>query len=169
MTTIRNPWGDGRDAAVSDESCVGRPCLNIGEDKGTFTQGRGYTSYHKNPKLVCLTRDLHGCPHPLPEFDPEEVRCCPAPRFPNPRNGRPARQKCKTCGEWADRGMVLDSRRALPELPHVACRHEDLREDTFYLDGGEKFQCRGCGLYWLSKPKPFATGKTFAELLESRR
>lgn len=37
-------------------------CYHVGEDKGTFVQGRGYTSYHKTPRLVCMTRHLHGCP-----------------------------------------------------------------------------------------------------------
>lgn len=38
------------------------PCYCPGEDKGIFAQGRGYTSYHKTPRLVCMTRHLHGCP-----------------------------------------------------------------------------------------------------------
>jgi hypothetical protein len=47
---------------VADEKCATRSCFQLGQDKGTFVQGRGYTSYHKNPKWVCLRRMLHGCP-----------------------------------------------------------------------------------------------------------
>jgi len=67
MAKIENPWGDGRDATVQNGFCCARPCLNIGENYGVFTQGCGYTQAHKNPTLVCMTRHLHGCPHPLPE------------------------------------------------------------------------------------------------------
>jgi hypothetical protein len=37
-------------------------CFVIGEDKGTYVPGRGYTSYHKQMALVCWTRHLNGCP-----------------------------------------------------------------------------------------------------------
>lgn len=42
-----------------------KSCFCPGENKGTFSQGRGYTSYYKNPKKVCGTRMFHGCPHEL--------------------------------------------------------------------------------------------------------
>lgn len=45
-----------------DSLCPYRSCFSPGEDKGTFNQGRGYTHYHKLPKLCCMTRLLHGCP-----------------------------------------------------------------------------------------------------------
>ena len=35
-----------------------------GKDKGSFTPGVGYTSYHAKPRLVCMTRHTRGCPHP---------------------------------------------------------------------------------------------------------
>ncbi len=47
---------------VKDKECATRSCFQLGQDKGTFVQGRGYTSYHKEPKWVCLRRMLHGCP-----------------------------------------------------------------------------------------------------------
>lgn len=42
-----------------------KSCFCAGENKGTFSQGRGYTSYFKKPKKVCGTRFFHGCPHKL--------------------------------------------------------------------------------------------------------
>jgi len=48
---------------VSNPACGGHlPCFVVGEDKGTFAQGVGYTSYHKKVHLVCWTRHLNGCP-----------------------------------------------------------------------------------------------------------
>lgn len=46
-----------------DALCPRRACFRPGEDKGTYVQGRGYTSYHKQPIPCCMTRLLHGCPH----------------------------------------------------------------------------------------------------------
>ena len=48
---------------VADEECPGRDCYQLGFDKGTYSQGRGYTSYHKKELPVCWTRHLSGCPH----------------------------------------------------------------------------------------------------------
>lgn len=47
---------------VKDKDCATRSCFQLGQDKGTFVQGRGYVSYHKEPKWVCLRRMIHGCP-----------------------------------------------------------------------------------------------------------
>jgi len=44
-----------------DWLCKYRGCLHSGENKGSYTAGRGYTSYH-TPEYVCLTRHVHGCP-----------------------------------------------------------------------------------------------------------
>ncbi len=49
---------------VVDVKCKDRDCFQLGFDKGTFVQGRGYTSYHKKELPVCMRRHLHGCPHP---------------------------------------------------------------------------------------------------------
>ena len=53
---------------VLDAKCGDRECFALGFDKGSFTQGRGYTSYHTDAKgrrverPVCMTRHLRGCP-----------------------------------------------------------------------------------------------------------
>jgi hypothetical protein len=60
MTTIKTKRGM---VDVADAGCGEHlPCFAIGEDKGTYMQGRGYTSYHSKPQLVCWTRHLQGCP-----------------------------------------------------------------------------------------------------------
>lgn len=162
MTCIKNPWGDGRDAAVSNEQCQARSCLHVGEDKGTFVPGRGYTSYHKNPTLMCMTRMLHGCPFPLPEPDLEKIRCCVDPDFPQPRKNRqPWRQKCRTCNQHAS-GWVLIQRKLLPPQPHTDCRHLRLiRTDNLC------WYCPDCKLYWPdAKPTPKQLGFTYADLLD---
>ena len=55
---------------VLDRLCAKRSCFVRGEDKGTFVQGRGYTSYYDKPRIVCWTRHLRGCPTAF---------ICPAP------------------------------------------------------------------------------------------
>jgi len=47
---------------VLDEKCPSRPCFQFGFNKGTFVQGRGYTSYYDKERPVCMRRHLHGCP-----------------------------------------------------------------------------------------------------------
>jgi hypothetical protein len=47
---------------VVHSDCLTRRCYHPCQDKGSFTQGRGYTSYYKNPKWVCMRNYLHGCP-----------------------------------------------------------------------------------------------------------
>lgn len=53
---------------VCDSACGARPCYSLFFDKGSFSQGRGYTSYHTDAKgkrverPVCGTRHLRGCP-----------------------------------------------------------------------------------------------------------
>ena len=47
---------------VARKDCPGRPCFWLGQDKGTYTPGRGYTSYHAKPRWVCMTRHTNGCP-----------------------------------------------------------------------------------------------------------
>ena len=167
---IKNPWGDGRDADVLDERCCARRCLHVGEDKGSYSQGRGYTRYYANPKLCCMSRLNHGCPHPLPEPDSEKVRCCDVPDFPKVGKGRrPSFQTCRTCGSRAS-GWLLEQRKALQQREHVECRHGRVRDrgrdDLF---GCTIWFCPDCNLYWKQdKPKPKATGKTFKELLDEK-
>lgn len=45
-----------------DILCNWRACFGVGENVGTFVQGRGYTSYYSKPVLVCTVRHHHGCP-----------------------------------------------------------------------------------------------------------
>jgi len=97
MSKIKNPWGDGRDAYVPYPECAWRSCLHISENKGTFAQGRGYTSYYKNPKLVCMQNHLYGCPTPIPPIDPAKVLCCEKPDLPRARNSNPEWQRCRSC------------------------------------------------------------------------
>jgi hypothetical protein len=47
---------------VLDRKCPERPCYSFGFDKGSFSPGRGYTSYYDKPKPVCARRLYHGCP-----------------------------------------------------------------------------------------------------------
>lgn len=58
----------GRKVEVLEQKCKDRPYFRLGFDKGSFSQGRGYTSYHTDKKgrpiekPVCMRRHLHGCP-----------------------------------------------------------------------------------------------------------
>jgi hypothetical protein len=168
MACIKNPWGDGRDAATLDGKCAGRPCLNVGENKGFFTIGKGYTSYYKNPPLVCMERHLHGCPSPPPPMDPERVRCCRVPDFPKSR-GNPRKQRCRTCGQWA-KGVVLTLRRDLPAQENVPCKHSRVRrgeKDELFAPWGT-WRCPDCMLYWTHKPQPREPGESFGQLLDRR-
>ena len=45
-----------------DFLCQYRNCLHKGENKGSYTVGRGYTTYYDKPYYVCVTRMLRGCP-----------------------------------------------------------------------------------------------------------
>lgn len=47
---------------VLDARCATRSCLSVGMDHGTFAPGRGYTRYQDQPRPVCMTRHVHGCP-----------------------------------------------------------------------------------------------------------
>ena len=165
MSRTRNPWGDGRDVHVLDELCELRPCLQVGEDKGNYTPGRGYTSYRKNPPLVCMRRHCHGCPHPLPEPDPERARCCPAPSFPPARPGKkPSWQACRTCGARAHGGL-LELARALPSHPASRCKHTAAEPRD--LGTGLAWRC-SCGSYFERKPKPHELGLELKAFLEAR-
>lgn len=92
---------------VLDGLCPLRSCYHRGEDKGTFVQGRGYTSYHRDgPRLVCGQRQYHGCPSPIPP-----ATCCDAPDLPAISVRRPqSRRRCRTCGRWVP--TTIEQRRA---------------------------------------------------------
>lgn len=51
-----------RGVDVAHKTCLTASCYQLGFDKGTFVQGRGYTNYHKKEKPVCWTRHMNGCP-----------------------------------------------------------------------------------------------------------
>lgn len=157
MASLKNPWRDGRDCAVLEEACACRSCLNIAENKGTFTQGVGYTSYYEKPQLVCMTRHCHGCPHPLPEPDPEKIRCCPNPDFVKPRNKFVRRQKCRTCGSWAN-GDILLMLKSLPKHPASKCNHEIVRLNDWI--GEQYWRCTSCSCLFDSRPKPHEFGES---------
>lgn len=53
----------GKSVDVCRKDCGERDCFYLFQHKGTFAQGRGYTSYYKTPKWVCGRRHLHGCPN----------------------------------------------------------------------------------------------------------
>jgi hypothetical protein len=52
----------GKSVDVYDAKCATRSCFRLGQDKGVFVQGRGYTKYHAKPRWVCMRRHLSGCP-----------------------------------------------------------------------------------------------------------
>jgi hypothetical protein len=79
---------DGLVVEVKDGACAKRPCFSLGFDKGSFTPGVGYTSYHRDAKgrtvehAVCGTRYYGGCPSlsvcpvcDLCSVDPPGTRC----------------------------------------------------------------------------------------------
>jgi hypothetical protein len=151
-----------RDVEVLDGLCAFRSCLWVGEWKGVLTPGRGYTYASRDTwHLQCHRRGTHGCPHPLPEPDPEAARCCHAPRVrsskPDAYGRQPKRQRCTTCGAWLT-GFALACVRAdrIPEKPApYPCEHgaavASLARPGWYecnsWDGG----CRGA---WNHKPEP---------------
>jgi hypothetical protein len=47
---------------VVDKRCKGQTCFQLFNDKGTYSPGRGYTSYYAKPRWCCGTNHLHGCP-----------------------------------------------------------------------------------------------------------
>jgi hypothetical protein len=138
--------------------------MRAGEDKGTFVQGRGYTSYHKVPKPVCMTRHLHGCPIDMPEPDPEVARCCFRPDYGTIRS-RTKVKACSTCGEEAP-GWAAKVLNGLPTLPGVKCQHPmDRRGFTGLIDWTECLECRG--VWDKTAPAPYeAPNQTFDTLLE---
>jgi hypothetical protein len=96
----------GKMVDVSRKDCGKRDCFYLLQDKGTFVQGRGYTSYHEKPRWVCGHRHLHGCPHGsvCPSCNtinlPGDTVCYGAPRrFPSER----FRIRASSCNEGVER------------------------------------------------------------------
>lgn len=148
-------------ACCEPDKCWARECMWAGEDKGSYTQGRGYTSYHTKPKPVCMTRHTRGCPHPLPEPDPENLRCCYRPDYYNART-KPL--PCRTCGTMTP-GPAAKILNTLPTLPGVPCRHKN-QKPGMIIGWRECEDCRG---HWADRNgvSPFeAPTHTFEEMLD---
>lgn len=141
------------------DKCWMRSCMWPGERKGTYAQGRGYTSYYKVPIPECMTRDRQGCPHPLPEPDPEHARCCYAPVY----KGRGKLRTCQTCGAKAPpKPAALLNK--LPRQQGVPCRHES--QKGCMVSGWR--ECPDCQGYWAGRDgvEPFEVPThTFNDML----
>ena len=148
---------DGKEVHVLDSLCQWRTCLRLGEERGVFPQGVGYRRPEGKLRLVCLTRDCHGCPHPLPAPDAEKVRCCPSPDLADPKKGsRPFRQRCRTCGKWHE-GWSLQAVVTLPKYPAVKCKHRMAKKVEWAAE--PTWLCHGCSLWFDHEPKPHEKGR----------
>lgn len=151
-------------------NCWKRRCMSAGEDKGSFTQGVGYTKYHATPRPVCTTRHLHGCPADCdsPEnVDLEGVRCCFRPEYRHKLGAPVGWLTCNTCGAVAPKHAAVELN-TLPARKGIACKHEHVTQEGVLLNGwfecpdvlytGDQIQvlhtgfCKGI---WDHKPKPF--------------
>jgi hypothetical protein len=157
-------WSGKTYAILPYEECIYRPCLHLDVNKGSYTPGRGYTEYYKDPNVVCLKNHRDGCPYPLPDPDPENMRCCPAPTFAKSR-GNSRRQRCKVCGVWHS-GAVLELVKTLEHHPYTMCSHERVKADNFATNAG--WWCPSCNLWWDDKPKAFQCGETALNFCDRR-
>jgi len=60
---------------VLDASCKLRKCYWPRPDPGIFVQGRGYIARpgsERNKPWICGTREIHGCPDPIPTEEIEK-------------------------------------------------------------------------------------------------
>jgi len=161
--TVSDVIAAGKAGCCEPDKCWARACMRVGEDKGSYAPGRGYTSYHSKPRPVCMTRHTRGCPHPLPDPDPESARCCYRPTFRNARRNRKA-VPCETCGATVS-GKVAQELRKLPTLPGVPCRHENQKPGM--ITGWR--ECEDCRGHWADRNgvRPFeAPTHTFDEMLD---
>ena len=151
---------------LPDGKCWARSCMQPGENKGTYAQGRGYTSYYDVPKPVCSRNHLHGCPHPLPEPDPETARCCFRPTYKYQRGAPPRQQECEVCGKHVPRAFAKELNK-LPTLGGVACKHEGL-VPVLCLTGW--YEC-SCLCVWDHRPLIFEASQFTTEdaLAEMKR
>jgi hypothetical protein len=146
--------------------CWCRSCLWPGYDKGSFSIGVGYTSYHKTPKFVCMTNHTQGCPQPLPQPDPENGRCCYRPTYKKKGSAPTGWQTCDTCETQVPK-WVAKELNALPTLAGVPCRHSELQPEIMQCTFPGWFECSKClvaGLRtgnpspkwrWDHRPQPF--------------
>lgn len=130
---------DGRDVDVLNNACEYRPCFWLGFDKGSFTQGVGYTSYHRGgPRAVCMTRHLHGCPHV--GFHVVCGDCHAVVGGPYATDDHVVLRRCE-CGS-TDTYKLLD---VLPD-PTPCCDNIDLADTRGRVVYRQR--CRSCGT-WL--------------------
>ena len=62
--------GDPHVYEVKDRQCIGRGCLALHpiQVRGATSSGSRSTGRYR---YACGRRDYHGCPQPIPEFNPE--------------------------------------------------------------------------------------------------
>lgn len=142
--TVFDVIAAGKSGCCDPDLCWMRECMWVGEDKGSYSPGRGYTSYHAKPRPVCSTRQNRGCPYPLPEANPENARCCFAPAY----KGRGKMRTCETCGAEAP-PRVAKVLNKLPRLPGSKCKHEGQKE-AIVIGWWECPDCRG---YWADRDR----------------
>lgn len=126
---------DGRQVDVIDADCEFRPCFHLGFDKGSFTQGVGYTSYHAGgPRAVCWTRHMSGCPHA--GFHVICQECHAVVGGPYAMDDQVVMPRC-ACG--GDTYRLLDVHHA----PRLCCDNVDLPEPRGRVVYSQR--CRSCG------------------------
>lgn len=156
---------EGKEVDVLNKDCIFRPCFHFFVDKGTYTIGRGYTSYYDKEKYCCGTRKCHGCPSPIPGTTEEsrttmaeDLRCCPEPKFAKEGKRKPRSQKCLTCGTKSS-GLKLELLKTLKRQEgKTNCKHENVCDQTLE-DAWGQWRCSDCEQYFQKKPKPFEVGE----------
>jgi len=147
---------------LPDGQCWARPCLVVGENKGNFVKGRGYTSYFKEPKPICTCNYYNGCPHPLPAPDPEQARCCFRPDYRRKGQAPTGQRQCETCGAHAPL-KVAKTLNTLPGWPGMPCKHIFEGLPTLLIGW---FECASCKGLWDHRPQAFeVTQYTWDEML----
>ena len=63
--------GDAHEYQVMDGKCIGRPCLNLHPVQIMGAIGAAGKRFTGSYRYCCGRRDYHGCPQPLPEYEPE--------------------------------------------------------------------------------------------------
>ena len=62
--------GDPHPYDVMDQQCIGRPCLNLHPVQVMGAAGSAGLRFTGRYRYCCGNRDYHGCPQPIPEYDP---------------------------------------------------------------------------------------------------
>lgn len=147
--------GDTKGIDVVDADCPFRPCFALGFDKGSFVQGRGYTSYHPGgPRPVCWTRHMNGCPTAGVHLVCGDCRAVPALVMDGEeRPEKPA--ACEKCGS-SDLYWLVD---VLPAV-QPCCDHPDVPETRPDRPRPRQQRCRSCGASLTGKRLEVARGNT---------